>query len=42
MAVTGYPTDDRIDRHPIFASLIDKLKPIKKKYEHDISWDMRR
>lgn len=42
IASQGYPTDGRIDRHPIFDSLIERLKPIKKKYEHDISWDMRR
>jgi hypothetical protein len=37
-----YPTDPRISDLPIYDSLIERLKPIKKAYEHSLSGDMRR
>ena len=38
----GYPVDPRLEKHPIFDSLMNELKPIKKQYEHGMSYDMRR
>jgi RNA-dependent RNA polymerase len=38
----GYPVDPRISELPIYDTLLERLKPIKKAYEHSLSWDMRR
>jgi RNA-dependent RNA polymerase len=38
----GYPADRRITRFPVFKSMIDRLKPIKARYEADMKYDMRR
>jgi RNA-dependent RNA polymerase len=38
----NYPVDPRISELPIYDSVLQVLKPIKKAYEHSLSWDMRR
>jgi RNA-dependent RNA polymerase len=37
-----YPTDVRITRFAVFGSVIDRLKPIKARYEADLQYDLRR
>ncbi|ORX38450.1 RNA dependent RNA polymerase-domain-containing protein [Kockovaella imperatae] len=37
-----YPVDLRITRHPVYASLIERLKPIKAQFESSMAYDMRR
>lgn len=38
----GYPVDTRITRFPVYASVIEMLKPVKGNYEGAIDYDTRR
>ncbi|ORY35716.1 RNA dependent RNA polymerase-domain-containing protein [Naematelia encephala] len=37
-----YPVDQRLSHHPIYSTLLDKLRPIKDRYEAAVLYDMRR
>lgn len=38
----GYPADPRITKYPLFQTLLDRLKPVKASYEHNLQYDLRR
>ena len=37
-----FPADARVTRFSVFRSVIDRLKPIKARYEADLQYDLRR